>query len=142
MVVQPDLLDHPKFLAFKKWIGGLAAEYLIRLWGHCQELRKGENWGKADSDYVETVCDWKGEPGKLFAALEKQCCGKPGWIHRNEQGDLIVTNWEKHNKYLIKNWESGERRVRPQMDLENLKKGPFRQNMSATISKTREPTSF
>ena len=118
MNVQANLATHPKFTMFRKAVGAGAAEYLLRLWGHCQTMQRGENWGRMEarmmSDYVEAVCAWTGEPGKLFEALARKFCGKPGWVHvKKKAGALIVTNWEEHNGSLLKAWDNGGKGGRP-----------------------------
>lgn len=105
MNVHTNLTTHPKFLLFKRELGDPAAlEYLLRLWGQCQLNMRGENWGKVSSEYLETTLGWFGEAGRLFAALSRPYCGKPGWIKISSQGGMTVTNWEEHNHTLVNNW--------------------------------------
>jgi hypothetical protein len=105
MNVHPTLLAHPKFLLYKKTLGqGDALEYLLRVWGHCQDRKRGENWGPVNAAYLEGMVNWTGEPGKLYTALAKPYYDKPGWIHADEDGNLIVTNWQEYNSGLIANW--------------------------------------
>lgn len=105
MNVQPTLITHPKFSVFKRMLGTAEAiEYLVRLWGHCQTGQRGENWGKVSGDYVEAICVWPGEPGKLFGALTQPFCGKPGWVRVKGGGEVVIHNWEEHNKALVAQW--------------------------------------
>ncbi len=117
MIVEPSLTTHPKFQMFKRALGDpQALEYLLRLWGHCQLMRRGENWGKMNADYIEAVCAWSGEQGKLFKALSSEFCGKPGWIKVSAKGEVIIVGWEEHNRHLVTLWDNasyGKRGGRP-----------------------------
>lgn len=114
MIVQPNLTTHPKFLMFKQALGDpCALEYLLRLWGHCQVMKRGGEWGKVTADYVEAVCIWSGSPGKLFEAFCREFCGKPGWIKANGQGKITITGWNEHNAKLVSDWTNGSKGGRP-----------------------------
>jgi hypothetical protein len=117
MNVHPALLNHPKYLLFRQEVAGLgfdcALEYLVRLWAHCQTMGRGENWGNVDNAYVEVICNWNGQTGKLAEALSKTFYGKPGWIHHNQTGELIISSWNEHNQSLINSWNSGRKGGRP-----------------------------
>lgn len=105
MNVNVNLLNHPKFKAYKRELGDPAAmEYLLRLWSHCQRDKRGENWGKKSEEYVEEMCEWPGERGKLFSAMSKPYCGRPGWIRILGSGQVVVTSWTEHNQSLVNNW--------------------------------------
>ena len=111
MNIQPSIFNHPKFLVFKQEIGGEALEYLARLWGHCQTMQKGDTWFGANAAYVESICGWTGEPGKLFAALTRKSFRQPGWI-QVKKGSLLIVGWYRHNQNLVANWDrnrSGKR---------------------------------
>ena len=113
MNVHPALTRHPKFVAFKRALGDAQAlEYLLNIWGHCQEKKRGEDWGKVSLDYVEAIAGWSGEAGKLWTALTMPFCGKNGWIH-NKNGKVIVTAWNEHNGMLLKCWRVGSYGGRP-----------------------------
>lgn len=108
MNVQVDLLKHPKFLLLKRELGDhhgpSALEFLLRLWGHCQDNKRGANWGNVSSDYVEMVCEWPGGAGVLYKALLKpMMVGRSGFAElRGRQ--FIVHDWDHHNARLIANW--------------------------------------
>jgi hypothetical protein len=104
--VQPELHSHPKFLRLKRRIGDIAAEVLLRLWGHCQQNQRGEFWPGADPEYVEVVCGWAGEAGTLFKALTEGINGRPGWIEM-EEGGLRIHDWGATNAGLLHNWRVG-----------------------------------
>lgn len=107
MNVQPDFLDHPKFLLFKRQLGGqadLACELILRLWGHCQENKRGGDWGAVSASYVEMVCKWPGPEGVLYQALLKQMMpGRAGFAELKGKR-FIVHDWDSHNASLIANW--------------------------------------
>lgn len=105
MKVNRNLTTHPKFIAYKRELGDPAAlEYLIRLWGHCEEQQRGEDWGKVTAEYIEAICNWPGEREKLFTALTRPFCGKPGWISIKSGGKVIISNWNEQNIGLVANW--------------------------------------
>nr|WP_294577654.1 hypothetical protein [uncultured Rhodopila sp.] len=107
MIVEKELFDHPKFLRLKKRIGDSAAEHLLRLWGHCQETKRGERWPNVDSEYVEMVARWNGNPGDLFSAM-KDC----RWLEVID-GDVVIHEWNEHNPKLVGNWLNGPKGGRP-----------------------------
>jgi len=105
MNVRPGITTHLKYVRFKRRIGEpCALEYIIDLFAHCQADCRGENWGKVSDEYVEDVCRWEGPPGALYQALAAPFESKPGWVHRDEATNLIVTGWNEENRYLIRNW--------------------------------------
>lgn len=106
MRIEPELPDHPKFLRFKKIVGEGAMEYLIRLFGHCQNNQRGEFWAGADADYVEMICRWDREPGVLSQALTQ--CGKPGFLELTHDG-VIVHDWNEMNSQAVANWRKNPR---------------------------------
>lgn len=118
MNVHPGLTEHAKFRLLKTGLRGigapeeLAMEVLIRLWGHCQTMQRGENWGRVTAEYVEAVCCWSGKPGALFDLLAKDFCGQEGWI-RVQRGQVIICGWEEHNKSLLNRWYAGPKGGRP-----------------------------
>jgi hypothetical protein len=98
----------------KAAIGDLALEYLFRLWGYCQDSRAGGKLGKVDAVFVETVCGWTGEKGKLFTALTVQLVpGKKPWIDTLTDGTLIAHEWGKTNKGLKSSRKNGALGGRP-----------------------------
>jgi hypothetical protein len=114
MVVRTTFLDHPKFKQFKNLLGVKhAADFLIRLWGHCEEDRRRANWGKVDAAYVERICCWHGPKGKLWSALITPYYDRPGFIHHSKDGDLIITGWEEHNSGMTSKWVNGNKGGRP-----------------------------
>ncbi len=105
MNVHPQFTTHLKFKLFKLRLGdAAAAEYILRLWAHCQVDQRGENWGDVSPEFVEGVADWRGQPGKLYTELLHPFEKKPGWIHRNAEGETIITEWNEHNLSLLKAW--------------------------------------
>jgi hypothetical protein len=114
MNVHPELISHWKYRLFKQELGTPdALEYLLCLWGKCQTMKRGENWGRVGPEYVEATLNWTGPPGKLFDALAKRYCDKAGWLHLDKRRNVIVTGWEEHNKSLLNRWENGAKGGRP-----------------------------
>jgi hypothetical protein len=118
MNVTPELVNHPRFLGLKAALRecgqeGQALEFLVRLWGHCQVGQRGENWGKKEPLYVEMVCLWGGEPGKLFKILTQDYMGEGPWVRVDKRGVVTVMNWAKHNAKLVTAWRNGVYGGRP-----------------------------
>jgi hypothetical protein len=112
MVVEPGLLNHPKFRGLARLLGGgergegRALKVLLRLWFHCQEKQRGETWPKADPEYLKAVCDWNGEAQKLVEALQfpmGPCRG--GFIRISAETGVNVLGWEEMNLQLVLNWK-------------------------------------
>lgn len=98
--------DHPKIKRLKRRLGSFgdyAVEAVVRLWGHCQSSQRGQTWPQADSEYVEIVAGWRGNPGELFAALVE--------VGIIEQGPgakaVIIHDWDAFNSKAKANWENG-----------------------------------
>lgn len=114
MNIAPTLLTHPKFTMFRQALGQPnAVEYLLRLWGHCQSQKLGEDWGRVEPAYVEAICCWNGKPGELFEKLCAPFCGKAGWVVVKKNGHVIIAGWEEHNRSLLNSWSSGIKGGRP-----------------------------
>jgi hypothetical protein len=107
MNVHPHIFQHPKFIGLKRRVP-LALECLARLWGFCQNGQRGENLGKVNPGYVESICCWTGPEDQLFTALT-EC----GWIRVSKCGDVIVHHWNKHNSRLLTAWKVGRAGGRP-----------------------------
>jgi hypothetical protein len=103
MRVLPSLLNHPKFQRLRRMVGDRAAEYLLRIWGHCEENQKGELWVGANDEYVEIVCAYTGENGILFRSLVN--CG---FLDQKRNG-VLVHDWNATNSRAVSNWELGTR---------------------------------
>jgi hypothetical protein len=99
MIIEPEIFNHPKFLHFKKDVGGMAMEYLVRLWAHCHGNKRGQFWPDANGDYVELVITGRNKKGRVYAALLKH-----GWVHESAQG-IEVHDWGTHNKSLVARWD-------------------------------------
>lgn len=101
MKVVSNMLDHPKFLKLKKRVGNVAAECLLRIWGHCETNQKGELWSGADGEYVEIVAKFDGISGDLFNALV-EC----GWVEKR-RGAVLIHDWNATNSRAVTNWSLG-----------------------------------
>lgn len=132
MKVEPELMDHPKYLLLRRAVGEIALECLLRIWGHCESNKRGELWRGASPEYVEAVCRWKKRPGDLFIALERF-----GWV-KAEGNAIRVHDWEKSNWRAVSNWELGSRpKAKAQAnDKPRLSQGPspLNEGMSEGVS--------
>lgn len=134
MIVEPELPDHPDYLLLKKAVGDCAMESLIRLWGHCQSNRRGENWAGKGLDYVETVARWDGERGALFRALQDY-----GWIEVINEG-VRIHNWEKMNAKLIASRSNGGKGGRPNKHSEKNPSETQAKPNTTTTTTTESPS--
>lgn len=99
MIVEPAITGHPKFVQLKSMLGDKAMEYLVRLWGHCQQSKRGQFWTGANADYVEVICTGDRQRGKIYEAL--RACR---WIHERD-GGVEINDWDEHNAALIARWK-------------------------------------
>lgn len=114
MIVAPDMTSHAKFLLYKRALGrDDAAEYLLRIWGHCQRDQRGECWGPVGTAYVEAVAGWQGAPGKLFEVLSAPFCGQSGWITVDGQANITIHGWTERNAQMVACWRNGPTGGRP-----------------------------
>ena len=104
-----ELLSHPKYLQLRQSFGAKALEYLVRIWGHCAANKRGERWLGCTGDYVETVAQFRGRKGTLFAKLVELRfvdiihAGPP--VDGNEQvAGVVIHDWEETNYFIVKNW--------------------------------------
>ena len=95
-------------------MGDKALHYLIRLWSHCQEEKRGGLWVGATPDYVEAVCQFRGKQGKLYAALLAPLV--PTGVGFIEDGTssgekltpfVQIHDWHEENGGLIVSWKNG-----------------------------------
>lgn len=118
MIIDPSLLDHPKFHHLVRTLGARGAgrnalTYLVRIWGHCQMGQRGGDWGEVSPEWVECVAKWDGDSGELFKALiSSPLSGKPGFIEMVGKR-VIIHDWDEHNKSLISRWSAGKLGGRP-----------------------------
>jgi uncharacterized phage protein (TIGR02220 family) len=113
MRLEPELLLHPKFRRLKRRVGDLALEYLVMVWGHCQQNKRGEFWPGADEDYLEDLCQWSGKNGELYGAMIDS-----GFVHEEEDG-LRIHDWNDMNSGFIANWKTkhkGRKATQPTAD--------------------------
>jgi len=103
MIIEADITNHPKFVRLKSLVGDIALEYLVRLWGHCQQSKRGQFWPGATSDYVEVVCTGRSQRGKIFKAL-LDC----RWVHERENG-VEIHEWNKYNASLVARWNRDQK---------------------------------
>lgn len=119
MIVEPGITRSQKYLAFKRRVGACALEYLVNLWGHCQEDKRGEFWGLVDADYVESVAGWRGGKGRLFEALTVALLpGKAPWLDVTPEG-MRVHEWNERNAGLKAAWRNGSLGGRPVRPTDN-----------------------
>ena len=107
MIVEPDILSHPKFIQLKAIVGDGALELLVRIWTHCQQNKRGQFWRGAGRDYVEVVAAGRTQRGKIFEPL-RHC----GWIHEHADG-IEIHDWDKHNASLVARWNRPQPPAQP-----------------------------
>lgn len=112
MRVEPELPDHPQYRRLKRRVGDYAMEALLRIWGHCQQNKRGEFWPGADAEYLELIAEWEGEPGLLYRSLTDKDIG----FVVVEEGGLRIHNWDEMNPQFVKNWVNGPKGGRPKKD--------------------------
>ena len=98
MIIEADIVRHPKFIKLKTLVGDIALEHLARLWAHCQQGKRGQTWTGADALYVEVVITGSSQRGKLFTAL-RDC----DWLHERPDG-IEIHEWDKYNASLVARW--------------------------------------
>ena len=106
MIVKPSLLKHPKFQRLETLAGAASLASLIRMWCHCEDDQRGEHWTpnvKNLPAYIEQVCEWKGEPGKLCDALVET-----GFVVLDREG-IRIHDWDDWNHALVSKWKNGKR---------------------------------
>ncbi len=113
MIVKPELPFHPKFIALRRDLGPGAAEILLRLWGHCQQLGTS-CLGKVDPGYIKAITGYGGAEAKLWQALAiAKVGGKASWLDVDETGLVWVHQFDEINKSLRICRENGKRGGRP-----------------------------
>lgn len=132
MKVEPELVNHPKYLRLKKAVGDGALEHLIRIWGHCETSRRGEYWRSADVEYLEIVAHWHGAPGLLFEQLRSG-----GWIVQSESG-IRIHDWNDTNWRAVTNWKLGDR---PKHKLQASQKPRLKPEQTTSTSQGISPLS-
>jgi hypothetical protein len=101
------LLNHPKFRRLHRVVGDRALMFLVRIWGHCEDQRRGEVWKGADFEYLEMVAEWDGEPNGLAHPLVS--CG---FVDDTKHG-LTIHDWNNHNSLTVRCWNNGDKGGRP-----------------------------
>jgi hypothetical protein len=69
MTIPPSLFEQTSFLKLQSIAGKDALWALVKLHLHCENRLECRFWPDATAEALETLCDWKGEPGALFASL-------------------------------------------------------------------------
>jgi len=107
MIVDITFLDHPKTRRLRRLLDDkTAAEYVIRLWGHCQTAKKAV-FEFPDEAYLADICHFEGDPKKLVDAL-LDC----RFIERDGTA-IRVHQWEDYNSRMAASWENGFHGGRP-----------------------------
>lgn len=113
MLVQPQLLDHPKFLILKQQLGPSACEVVLRLWGYAQTV-KSSDLGRVDAAYIKTITRYGGSKDKLWQALAiPQLGGKAGWLDVHDDGKVTIHGFDEYNKNLNACRNNGKAGGRP-----------------------------
>ena len=119
MIVDPDFLDHWRTQMLVDMLDDpCAPQYIIRLWGHCQNRR---SWVFDDMPVPATkaICRFPGDSEEFEKALI-DC----GFLAR-EGSTITVVGWDEHNASLIANWTNGARGGRPKGSTKETRKKPM-----------------
>jgi hypothetical protein len=93
-VAKRTVLDHPKFINLKVELAMSKAEaigYLECLWHFCARFTPAGNIGKYPNEQIEAWLEWKGEKGRLVAAMTRT-----GWLDECPENRLVVHDWADH----------------------------------------------
>lgn len=133
MIVDPDFLDHWRTQMLVDMLNDpCAPQYIIRLWGHCQNRRSWVFEGMP-VQAAKAICRFPGQADEFEKAMI-DC----GFLARD--GDtLTVVGWDEHNASLIANWTNGSRGGRPKGSGKETRKkltGKPDKNPSANLQET------
>lgn len=119
MIVDPDFLDHWRTQMLVDMLDDpCAPQYIIRLWGHCQNRRSWVFDGMP-VQAAKAICRYLGDAEEFEKAMI-DC----GFLAR--EGDaLTVVGWDEHNASLIANWSNGARGGRPKGSGKGTRKKPM-----------------
>lgn len=107
MLVRPEIFNHPKFTLLQKRVGKSALYYLCRIWAYCGADQRGECLGALSPDNIESLADWEGEPGILFAALtERLSPTESPWLDIDKKMRVSAHNWDEVNAGLHQKWDA------------------------------------
>jgi hypothetical protein len=100
VILEPSFLDHWKIKLLVKRTGNPAAPVaILRLWIHCQRMRKCEF--QLSPDALATICDWSENSDDFLSLLLEL-------RFLEQHGDYyIVRNFDKWNAKLISCWDNG-----------------------------------
>jgi hypothetical protein len=100
VILEPSFLDHWKIKLLVKRTGNPAAPVaILRLWIHCQRMRKCEF--QLSPDALATICDWSENSDDFLSLLLEL-------RFLEQHGDCyIVRNFDKWNAKLISCWDNG-----------------------------------
>ena len=137
MILDPDFLTHWKTRAL---IGALddkcAPLYLIALWSHCQNRRRGE-FDDLTPTAIKGICGFEGEAESLEKALIEV-----GFAERISTGAFVVSGWAEKNAQLLAAWENGAKGGRPaKYPRDNPVDNPSTNPGDTRVEKSREEKS-
>jgi hypothetical protein len=114
MIVQPDFLDHWKFqLLVRRTSDGASPLMILRLWFHCQRVRKTRL--RITPEGLACVCEWNGKPEDLISLLlELRFLEQDGEY-------FIVHDFAEYNGKLVSNWKNGIKGGRPRTSVKTSK---------------------
>lgn len=119
MIVDPDFLDHWRTQMLVDMLEDpCAPQYIIRLWGHCQNRRSWIFEGMP-VQAAKAICRYPGD-AKEFESAMIEC----GFLSRDGE-TLTVVGWDEHNASLIANWSNGSRGGRPKGSTKETRKKPM-----------------
>jgi hypothetical protein len=116
MIIRPDYLDHIKTRTLRGGLGPQASEYPLRLWAHAEKSSSQQpDLIEDDAKWIAHICQYKGNPEKLKAALIYVPIGcEAGFIEQSQTvGLLRIHGWCKQNARLITSRTNGKHGGRP-----------------------------
>lgn len=106
--VDVDMPDHPKADMLSDELGDPnALAYVVRLWAWTMRYAARGRLAAGARLSAERACRWRGEPGALWAALEKT-----GWVERVDADTFEVHDWPEHNGAAVAKAEKDAERKR------------------------------
>lgn len=123
--LETDMVDHPKTGRLAARLGEpLAGWYVVRALAWMSRFCPVGHVRDSDGTSLESSAEWRGEPGKLLAALV-DC----GWL------DAVDDGWEWHD------WADHQGKVAHKASKERERKAAYRARVSQTVPRDNDGTS-
>lgn len=107
MIVEPDYFGHWKTRMLVGLTQAKPSEICpLKLWAFCQQ-RRAFQFKNMTPGKLKAICEWDGCPDLLWEAMHEA-----GFV-RDEDGLLVVHDWDTVNAQLVRNWKNGAKGGRP-----------------------------